>query len=92
MTSLQPNLSVPGIRVHQAAIAIEVVQASRQAEAPRPEGRFVDFAVVGHGLHDLVGEIIVEAEPLAEIALEAEETSSPADRSTSSSSRRDWPA
>src|SRR5713226_7171931 len=65
--------SVPGIRIHQAAVAIEVVEPARQAQPLRAERRLVDLAVIAYGLHDLVGEVVLEAEPLAELAFEAEE-------------------
>src|SRR4051812_18864813 len=67
------SASVPGIRIHEATVAVEIVEPARQAKpALRAERRLVDLAVIALCLDDLVGEIVGEAERLAEIAFETE--------------------
>src|SRR5215831_7618027 len=74
MTSLYAKRcggSAPGKRVLQAAVRIEVVPAARQRE--RAEILVVVLAVVADHLDDAVGPVVVDAEELAVVVLEAEE-------------------
>src|SRR6478672_4036933 len=64
--------SAEGIGIDEPALAPEPVHPSFQAESLRPEVAVVDFAEITRCLERLQGPIVVDAEHLAEISLQAE--------------------
>src|SRR5690348_10610220 len=68
------TMSVPGRRVHQSALRVQIVHAARKAQAAFvAKRRVIDFAVIADVFEDPIGPVVIDTEQLAEITLQAEE-------------------
>src|SRR5258706_1082990 len=62
-----------GQGVHQPAFRIKIVEAARQTKRVRPEEFVINLPVVSRSLDGAIGPFVIDAEQLAEVAIQPEQ-------------------